>query len=139
MPEAHRVSTQRLPTAREIMVTSLVTFDPGMLLSDAMAVLLSKRISGAPVVDGQGNLIGIISKKDCLKVAFRAGYHKERAGPVSDYMSRDVQTVDAGTDIVTVAEQFLKGPFRRFPVLEDNRLVGQISRHDVLRALEDLW
>lgn len=129
----------RSATARDYMSAKPITVGPDTDIHQAIRLLLKKRISGAPVVDGQGNLIGIISKKDCLKVAFRAGYHKERAGPVSDYMSRDVQTVDAGTDIVTVAERFLKGPFRRFPVLEDNRLVGQISRHDVLRALEDLW
>ncbi len=129
----------RSATARDYMSAKPITVGPEMDIHQAIRLLLKKRISGAPVVDGQGNLIGIISKKDCLKVAFRAGYHKERAGPVSDYMSRDVQTVDAGTDIVAVAEQFLKGPFRRFPVMADNRLVGQISRHDVLRALEDLW
>ena len=129
----------RSATARDYMSAKPITVGPDMDIHQAIRLLLKNRISGAPVVDGQGNLIGIISKKDCLKVAFRAGYHKERAGPVSDYMSRQVRTVEAGTDIVAVAEQFLKGPFRRFPVLADNRLVGQISRHDVLRALEDLW
>jgi CBS domain-containing protein len=129
----------RSATARDYMTANPITVGPDLDIHKAIRLLLKHRISGAPVVDGQGNLIGIISKKDCLKVAFRAGYHKERAGPVSDYMSRDVQTVEAGTDIVAVAERFLKGPFRRFPVLADNRLVGQISRHDVLRALEDLW
>ena len=129
----------RSTTARDYMTANPITVGPDMDIHQAIRLLLKRRISGAPVVDGQGNLIGIISKKDCLKVAFRAGYHKERAGPVSDYMSREVRTVEAGTDIVAVAEQFLKGPFRRFPVLADNRLVGQISRHDVLRALEDLW
>jgi CBS domain-containing protein len=129
----------RSATARDYMTANPITVGPDMDIHQAIRLLLKNRISGAPVVDGQANLIGIISKKDCLKVAFRAGYHKERAGPVSDYMSREVRTVEAGTDIVAVAEQFLKGPFRRFPVLADNRLVGQISRHDVLRALEDLW
>ena len=102
-------------------------------------MLLDKSLSGAPVVDGEGNLVGVLSKKDCLKVAFSASYHKDWGGPVSDYMNRDVQTVEADTDIVEVAEIFLKGPYRRFPVMENGRLVGQISRHDVLRALDELW
>jgi CBS domain-containing protein len=54
-------------------------------------------------------------------------------------MTAEVQTIDAETDIVAVAEMFLKSPFRRYPVMRDGRLVGQISRHDVLKALEDLW
>jgi CBS domain-containing protein len=54
-------------------------------------------------------------------------------------MSREVQTVDAQSDVVEVAELFLNSRFRRFPVMKNGRLVGVISRHDVLRALDDLW
>ena len=83
--------------------------------------------------------MGILTKKDCLKVAFGASYHKERGGRVSDFMSTETETVDAETDIVEVAELFLGSRFRRFPVVRDGRLVGLISRHDVLRALQELW
>ncbi len=55
------------------------------------------------------------------------------------YMSAKVQTIDAGADIVEVADLFLKSRYRRFPVTMNDRLVGLISRYDVLRALEDLW
>ena len=126
-------------TARDYMSARLVTLSPETDIHRAMKILLKNRISGAPVLDEHGNLVGILSKKDCLKVAFNASYHKEWGGRVSEYMSRDVKTVDAGTDIVEVAEIFLKGPYRRFPVLSNDRLVGQISRHDVLRALDELW
>jgi CBS domain-containing protein len=121
------------------MSTRLVTLTPDTDIHRAMKILLKNRISGAPVLDERGQLVGILSKKDCLKVAFSATYHKEWGGHVSDYMSRDVKTVDAGTDIVEVAQIFLKGPYRRLPVMSNDRLVGQISRHDVLRALDDLW
>lgn len=121
------------------MATKLMTLMPGTDIHQAMRLLLDNRLSGAPVVDGEGNLVGVLSKKDCLKVAFSASYHKDWGGAVSDYMNRDVQTVEADTDIVEVAEIFLKGPYRRFPVMENGRLVGQISRHDVLRALDELW
>ncbi len=121
------------------MSTRLVTFNPEMEIHRAMKLLLKHRISGAPVIDREGNLVGILSKKDCLKVVFSATYHHDWGGKVYDYMSRDVQTVDAETEIFEVAEQFLKGPYRRFPVTSGGRLVGLISRHDVLRALEELW
>lgn len=84
-------------------------------------------------------LVGILTKKDCMKIAFSASYHKERGGPVSEFMSSDVETVSADTDIVEVAELFLKSHFRRYPVMQDERLVGIIARHDILRALEELW
>ncbi|MCP4315267.1 MAG: CBS domain-containing protein [Hyphomicrobiales bacterium] len=126
-------------TARDYMSTKLVTFAPETDIHRAMKVLLEKRLSGAPVLDERGQLIGVLSKKDCFKVVFNATYHKEWGGRVSDYMRRDVETIDADTDIVEVAQIFLNGPYRRFPVMSGNRLVGQISRHDVLRALDDLW
>ncbi len=121
------------------MATDLITVTPDMDIHRAIKLLLERRISGAPVVDGRGELVGILSKKDCLEVAFSASYHQEWGGAVSEYMSHDVQTVEAGTDIVEVAELFRKGRYRRFPVMSNNRLVGQISRHDILRALEELW
>jgi len=128
-----------LKTARDYMAIKLMTLTPETGINQAMRLLLDNRLSGAPVVDGEGKLVGVLSKKDCLKVAFSASYHRDWGGPVSDYMSHDVQTVEADMDIVAVAEIFLKGPYRRFPVMENGRLVGQISRHDVLRALDELW
>ena len=126
-------------TAEQYMSSDLVTFSPAMDLHCAIRLLLKNRISGAPVVDGQGRLVGILTKKDCLKVAFSASYHQESGGHVAEFMSREVQTVDAKSDVVEVAELFLNSRFRRFPVMRNGRLVGVISRHDVLRALDDLW
>lgn len=126
-------------TARDYMSTKLVSLTPETDIHRAIRLLLKNRISGAPVLGERGQLVGILSKKDCLKVAFNATYHKEWGGRVLDYMSRDVKTIDAEADIVEVVQIFLKGPYRRFPVVSDDRLVGQISRHDVLRALDDLW
>lgn len=126
-------------TARDYMSTNLIVLRPDMDLHRAMNVLLENDISGAPVVDEQGNLIGMLSERDCLTVAFRASYHQELGGTVAEFMSRDVQTIDANTDIVRVAELFFTSRYRRFPVMEDNRLIGQISRRDILKAVEQLW
>lgn len=126
-------------TVSDHMSTKLVTFTPDMDIHRAIKLLLKSRISGAPVVDDRGELVGVLTKKDCLKTAFSASYHKEWGGTVADFMSRDAQTVEADTDMVEVAERFLKSSFHRFPVMRNQRLVGIISRHDVLTALDALW
>lgn len=125
-------------SVREYMAANLVTFTPNMEILHAIHELIDKRISGAPVVDERGNVVGILSEQDCMKVALHAGYHGELGGRVSEYMSKEVRTIDAGTSILELAELFLSAPYRRYPVMEDNRLVGQISRRDVLRAMEKI-
>ena len=126
-------------TASDYMSGDPVTFTPETDIHRAIKALLEHRISGAPVLDGEGRLVGVLTKKDCLKIAFSASYHQEWGGRVAEFMSAEVKTVDADTDVVEVAELFLNSRFHRFPVMRNGRLVGIISRHDVLRALEDLW
>jgi CBS domain-containing protein len=121
---------------KDYMAKSLVTFKPETDVLDAVHELVKHRIAGAPVVDDAGNLVGMLSELDCLNVALQAGYHGDWGGPVSDYMSDGVKTVDAEMSIIDLAQLFLESKFRRFPVVDRNRLIGQISRRDVLRALE---
>lgn len=123
----------------DYMVTDLITLTADMEIIKAMTILLDKKISGAPVVDGKGDLIGVLSKKDCLRAALNASYHQDWGGTVADYMSVKVDTLDVDTDLVQAAEHFLSSSYRRFPVLSDGRLAGQISRADLLRALSANW
>ena len=123
---------------RDYMAGQLVAFKPDMDVLDAIQELLKQRIAGAPVVNDQGDLIGMLSELDCLKVSLNAGYYGDWGGPVADYMTPNVETVDAEMNIVDLAQKFLESGFRRFPVIRNNRLVGQISRRDVLRALSQL-
>lgn len=124
-------------TIKDIMATQLVTFTPDTNIHQAIHTLLDKRISGAPVIDDEGTLVGVLSKKDCLKVVFSTAYHQDRGGPVVEYMSTDVQTLDAHTTLVAAAEHFVASAFRRFPVIRDGKLVGQVSRHDILKSLAE--
>lgn len=124
-------------TVADIMVSRLVTFAPDMNIHEAIRILLDKRLSGAPVVDATGALVGMLSKKDCLRVVFSSKYHDDWGGPVSDYMSTPVETLDAEQDLVSTAQHFLSSHFRRFPVLRDGKLVGQVSRYDILQALTE--
>ena len=121
---------------RDYMAASLVVLQPEMEILRAIHLFIENRISGAPVIDERGNLVGVLSELDCMRVALNAGYYDELGGRVSEYMSRDVRTVQADTSIIALAQMFLDTPYRRFPVLDNNRLVGQISRRDVLRALQ---
>jgi len=123
---------------RDYMAGHLVTFKPEMDVMDAIHELVKQRIAGAPVVDDKGDLVGMLSELDCMKVALNAGYYGDWGGPVADYMSTSVESVDADMNIVDLAQKFLASGFRRFPVLRNNRLVGQISRRDALRALTEL-
>ncbi len=123
---------------RNYMARDLISFYPETDVLDAIHELVAHRIAGAPVVDHHGELIGMLSELDCIRVALDAGYYGQRGGPVSEYMTTDVKTVDAETNIVDLADRFRRSKFRRFPVVKDGRLVGQISRRDVLRALLEL-
>ena len=123
---------------RDYMSANLVTLSPSTPILEAARLLVEKRISGAPVVDHTGNLVGLLSEKDCMRIALQAGYHSEVAGTVEEYMHKDVKTVDAERNIVDVAMMFIEDDYRRYPVMKDGRLVGQISRRDVLKALAAL-
>lgn len=130
--------TSKFCVVEDFMARTLITFKPDTDVLDAVHVLVSERIAGAPVVDDEGNLLGMLSELDCMKVALDAGYHGIYGGPVSDFMSEGVETIDAEMSIVDLAQKFIDSRFRRFPVMKGTRLVGQISRRDALRALECL-
>ncbi len=121
------------------MTPDPIVLTPDMDVYRAMRILIDSQISGAPVVDERGDVVGILTERDCLEVVYRASYHKELGGRVAEYMRRDVETIDADMDIVDIVELFFKSRYRRFPVLSGDRLVGQISRRDILRAAQDLW
>lgn len=127
------------PTVAEYMAKELITFTPDVEIISAMRTLIERGVSGAPVVDAGGRLVGVLSSKDCMRVAFDASYHQEWGGTVAEYMSAPAETIDATEDIIAASRRFLEGSYRRFPVLRNGKLVGQITRHDVLQALVDLW
>jgi len=129
--------TRSLPI-RRYMTTELLTLRPDMDVLEAIAALVDGRVSGAPVVDAFGTLVGILTERDCIEVLLQAGYHGDPGGRVEEYMSRDPQTVESSASLFDVARRFAAAPFRRFPVLENGRLVGLISRRDVLRHVLDL-
>lgn len=124
-------------TVEDYMTRRLVTFHPDQTMNEVVDALLAKKISGAPVVDENNNLVGVISEGDCLKEVVRGKYNNFPSlhGKVSEHMAKDVKFVAPELNIFELAQLFLNLRLRRFPVLQNGKLVGQISQKDVMRAV----
>jgi len=121
----------------DYMTKWIVTLKPTDSVVEAMRLLLKYHISGAPVVDEVGRLVGVLSATDLLEVIVQDSYYGQATGLVVDYMTSPAETVDFDSDIYSLAERFRSSHRRRFPVLQNGELVGQISRRDVLKAALD--
>jgi CBS domain-containing protein len=120
---------------RDHMATKIVTVTPDTEIMRAVHLLVENDISGMPVIDENGRLVGILTERNCIDVALQAGYFDESGGCVADYMSVPVETVKPDDNLMDVADRFRQSTFRRFPVVDDGKLIGMISRRDVLTAL----
>lgn len=127
--------------ASDYMSRNVIRFSPDMEVLEAVGLLVEHSISGGPVIDRLGNLVGVLAETDCLKAAMQAGYHGSRAGKVRDFMCKEFETVDVDDSIMDIARLFHRnGQFyhRGMPVLKNGRVVGNISLHDVLQAFQDM-
>lgn len=127
MAKTHRVN--------DYMTTNPVTLHPDMDVMEAFQELTRQRVPGAPVVDDLGNLVGLLAERDCLEAIVKACYHDEWGGRVSEYMQTDVTTIDADTSLADAAKLFIDTSLRGFPVIDNNTIVGQLNRSDLLKAI----
>lgn len=123
------------PTARDIMKTDLVVFHPTMPLIDAVKKLIEHQIAGAPVVDDDYHLLGFLSEKDCLMPLVEMAVESDPVTQVVNFMNPTVRTITEDTDVLVIAELFMKSPIRRLPVVKDGKLVGLVARHDFLKGM----
>lgn len=125
---------------KDHMSTNLVTFRADDTIDHVLEMLTKRKISGAPVVDHDGKLVGIISEVDCLKEIIKGKYSNtpKFPGTVGEHMTKNVITMSPEMSLFDAAHQFLELKIRRFPVLKDGKLVGQISLSDVIRAFPKL-
>lgn len=142
MRAAMRISSPppaHVPMAKDIMVSDkLITFRPHQRIADAIQVMIDRKISGAPVVDAQMNLLGILSEFDCLReIAVDAyeGTPMFANTTVQDLMSTEVTTIGPTLSLYGIVQKFITLSLRRLPVVEGRRVLGQVSRRDVLKAV----
>ena len=118
-----------MPVIRDIMSKIVVSIRPDATLLDAVKVLTKHHLSGAPVVSATGEVVGFISEPNLMDVLFD---QDSRSRKVSEYMSPEVQMVHVSDSIATAATMFAMYGFRRLPVVEDGRLIGVVTRRDLL-------
>ena len=144
--------------AADVMVTNVITVGPDANVLDVAETLLSARISGVPVVDTSGALVGIVSEGDLMrrveagtgrrrpwwlailtgKEALAAEFVKEHSRKVADVMTRDVITATPDTSLFAIANLLEKNAIKRLPIVTDGKVVGIVSRANLLQALASL-
>jgi len=130
---------KKLPIVDDFMDKTFVTLQPDSDVFKAIDILIDSKVTSAVVVDDQNHIVGILSEKDCMTLLTKGAYHTLPTGRVSDFMTDKVVTIPANTDIFQVADMFLHHFFRRLVVAdEENHMIGQITRRDLLRVIK-LW
>jgi len=124
---------------KDYMLGDMLAFAPDTKILEAVHRLVQHNLSGAPVIDAEERVVGFLSEKDCLKAALNASYYEEFGGLVKEFMTATVVAVEAESSLTQAAEMFVQHGHRTYPVVDDGRLVGQLSRRDTLKALEKLW
>lgn len=121
---------------KDYMTTNLITFKPEQSVEDVIETLIKNRISGGPVVNSKNELIGIISEGDCIKQISDSRYYNMPMAhrTIEQCMAKDVDTIDGEMNVFDAASKFINAKRRRFPIVENGKLVGQISQKDILKA-----
>lgn len=123
-------------TAKDIMTTTVITAKEDMRLTDAIKLMLRWHISGLPVIDDEENLIGIITEHDVLNFTLSGDAALTK---VKEVMTKNLVTYDPDMLVVDVINLFASHRVRRVPVLKDNKIVGIISRRDIIREMDRIY
>ena len=121
-----------MPLARDIMTTQVITVSPATTVHEAMKTLVALEISGLIVTDPEGNILGVVTERDLL-VAFE--FHKKTTAYVEEFMNRKILSVTGETPMEEISKILVQGDIRRVPVLQDRKVIGIISRRDLLRNI----
>lgn len=125
----------KIPIARDLMHTVVEVLRPDMDLLQAIEKLSALATPAAPVVDSERHFRGMLTEKDCLRVLSISAFHRPRGGRVADFMSRVAQAIEPDMDLFLITELFLENNFPMLPVVEGEKLVGCVSRQDMLSGI----
>jgi CBS domain-containing protein len=129
-------SMAKTPIVRNCMKKASRTFRADEDMSKAMAVLARSSFAAIPVVDEDGLVVGLLTEKDVVRTIINWAYDQRAGGPVSNYMSPLEVIVTPDMDLLTAARAFLECNFACLPVMDGDRLIGRLLRHDVLKGIE---
>ncbi|NRR89964.1 CBS domain-containing protein [Winogradskyella undariae] len=134
------ITETKMLRVRDYMSTNLITFKPNQPIQEVVETLIKNKISGGPVVNDKQELIGIISEGDCLKQLSESRYYNMplKHDTVDKRMAISVETIDGNMNIFDATNKFLNSKRRRFPIVENGKLIGQISQKDILIAALEL-
>jgi len=121
--------------ARTVMTTDILFVKRHTPIYEAMRMLVEKNITGLPVVNDDMTLAGVISEKDVLKLLYDI---KDKPGNVEDFMTGEICSFDEGDSLVDIAECLINNNFRRVPITSAGKLVGIISRKDIIKYILQL-
>lgn len=136
-PRRHQQLDGDIPLkVSDYMTTELITFRPEQSFEEVIEVLIHHKISGGPVVNDKKELVGVISEGDCIKHVSESRYYNMpmENTSIENRMAKNVETIDGDMNIFDAAQKFLNAKRRRFPIVENGILVGQISQKDILKA-----
>lgn len=126
-----------MATVSEIMRRSIPLLTADMSITDALDKLLASNLSGLPVVDTQRKIIGFLSEQDCIPKLINASYHCDSRVTVNDLMYKEPLTVSPNSDVFELA-RLMTGPKPKiYPVIEDNKVIGIVTRHQVMQFLNE--
>lgn len=121
-----------MTAVKEIMMKKVATVNNDISLEKVCKFLVSKKLSGAPVVDKNGNLSGFISERDIIQAVGSKNFQRKKA---RDVMTRKVVSIEDSTPLDQISQIFTDKPFRYIPVTKKGKLVGVVSRKDVINRL----
>jgi CBS domain-containing protein len=104
---------------------------------DVVKLLSDKKITGVPVVDN-GALVGVVSEKDTFKLILHGAFTQVPTGQVKEIMSTNVETVKPEDDVFFIAQKFFDRNYRRLPVVDGDKVLGIISRRDILECIRKM-
>jgi len=114
---------------KDVMTERVFVVGPDATIDQAISLLLDHRVSGLPVVDDEGLLLGVITEFDIIDLVYNADIE---TSIVSDHMTKEVNSLDITASLDDAANIFCNDSVRRIPIVQDGRLAGVLSRHDLI-------